>query len=167
MASKSEKNAVKVTVSQVVQQIKESKSSRFSKSDFQMLIYAVLADEDFKAKKYLLKNHELVEEDYSINNAMRVFLDKMLKHVGISDPGERERAIDSFKYSWKDIEWVMEAVDEAMYIYTECDKNMRMFRDKMLNLSVKKMVRSGKYAGMTTYKKTVVNRALSLEKAKK
>lgn len=166
MATNNEKKAMKMTVNSVVEQIKENPTSRFSKADFKLLVFSTLADESFKAKKYVLKNHELLEEDYSINGAMRTFLDKLLKHVGISDAAERERALDSFEYAPKDIEWVMEAVDEAMYIYTECDKNMRMFRDKMLTLSVKKMVRSGKYAGMTTYKKTVVNRALALKKNK-
>ena len=57
-----------------------------------------------------------------------------------------------------------DAVDEAMYQYSECGKNMRMFRDKMLQLSVKKMTRSGKSAGKITYKKSVVDRALALQK---
>ena len=62
------------------------------------------------------------------------------------------------------MEWVSDAVDEAMFIYTECGKNLRIFRDKMLNLSVKKMTRSGKYNGKVTYKKAVVDRMLALQK---
>ena len=163
MATKEEK-AVKVTVEELMKQIKENQTSRFSKSDFQMLVYAVLSDENFKAKKYLLKNGELVEEDVDLSTGMYRFLDKLLKHVGLSDSGERQKMIESFVYSPKDLEWITDAVDEAMYIYTDCDKNMRMFRDKMLNLTIKKMVRSGKYDGKITYKKSVIDRAAKLKK---
>lgn len=163
MATKEEK-AVKVTVEELVKQIKENQTSRFSKSDFQMLVYAVLSDENFKAKKYLLKNGELVEKDVDLSTGMYRFLDKLLKHVGLSDSGERQKMIESFVYSPKDLEWITDAVDEAMYIYTDCDKNMRMFRDKMLNLTIKKMVRSGKYDGKITYKKSVIDRAAKLKK---
>lgn len=154
------------SVKLMVEELKQNPSARFSKADFQGLIYAVLADKDFKAKKFVLKNDALVEEDNVIGAAMHKFMDKLLKHAGMSDPAERTAVIESFEYGVRDIEWVADAVDEAMYQYCECNKNMRMFRDKMLQLSVKKMVRSGKWEGQLTFKKTVVDRALALQKRK-
>ena len=154
------------SVKLMVEELKQNPSARFSKADFQGLIYAVLADKDFKAKKFVLKNDALVEEDNDIGAAMHKFMDKLLKHAGMSDPAERTAVIESFEYGVRDIEWVADAVDEAMYQYCECNKIMRMFRDKMLQLSVKKMVRSGKWEGQLTFKKTVVDRALALQKRK-
>lgn len=161
--------ATKLTpsVSLMVEELKQNPSARFSKADFQGLIYAVLADKDFKAKKFVLKNDDLVEEDNDINGAMRKFMDKLLKHAGMSDPAERSAIIDTFEFGSRDIEWVADAVDEAMYQYVECGKNMRMFRDKMMLLSIKKITRSGKFEGRVTFKKTVVDRALALQKRKK
>lgn len=154
-------------VSLMVEELKQNPSARFSKSDFQGLIYAILADKDFKAKKYVLKNDELMEDDNYINGAMRKFMDKLLKHAGMTDPAERSAIIESFEFGARDIEWVADAVDEAMYQYVECGKNMRMFRDKMVLLSVKKIKRSGRFEGRITYKKTVVDRALALQKRNK
>lgn len=162
----SEKKNNAANVAAIVEDLKKNPSSRFSKSDFQALVYGVLADKDFKAKKYLLRNDQLVEEDADFNAGLNKFLDKLLKHAGMADSGERSQIIDSFEFGARDVEWITDAVDEAMFIYTECGKNMRMFRDKMLNLSVKKMIRSGKYDGKVTYKKSVVDRALALEKRK-
>ena len=105
--------------------------------------------------------------DYSINEGMKKFLNKLLKHAGMNDPAERSKVIDSFEYGPADIEWVMDAVDEAMYQYAESGKNMRMFRDKMLQLSVKKMVRSGKYNGRVTFKKSVLDRTAQLARREK
>ena len=129
-----------------------------------MLVYAVLSDKDFKSKRYMLRGTELIESDVDISAGMVKFLDKLLKHAGVAESSERAKIIDSFEYGTKDIDWVIDAVDEAMCIYTECGKNMRMFRDKMLQLTVQKMVRTGKYDGKVTYRKKVIDRALELKK---
>lgn len=163
----SEKKNVSYAVSSIVEELKKNPSARFSKSDFQILVYGILSDKDFKAKKYLLRNDALVEDEIDIGAGMTKFLDKLLKHAGVSESSERTKIIDGFEYGPRDIEWVTDAVDEAMYQYTECGKNMRMFRDKMRQLTIKKMVRSGKYDGKITYKKTVVDRALAIEKKAK
>ena len=132
---------VTVKMDEFVEELKKNPSSRFSKADFQMLVYGVLSDKDFKAKKYLLRNDQILEEEYSIGDAMMKFLDKLLQHAGVNKPG-----------------------DAPMPVYTECGKNMRMFRSKMLQLTIQKMVRSGRYDGKITYKKKVVDRALELQK---
>ena len=157
-------NKVEANVAKMVEELKKNPSARFSKSDFQGLVYAILADKDFDTKKYVIKNDEMVEVHSSMNAAMAKFMDKLLKHAQMSDSTESARVIESFEFGHRDIEWIADAVDEAMYQYSECGKNMRMFRDKMLQLSVKKMVRSGKSAGKITYKKSVVDRALALQK---
>ena len=157
-------NKVEANVAKMVEELKKNPSARFSKSDFQGLVYAILADKDFDTKKYVIKNDEMVEVHSSMNAAMAKFMDKLLKHAQMSDSTERARVIESFEFGPRDIEWIADAVDEAMYQYSECGKNMRMFRDKMLQLSVKKMVRSGKSAGKITYKNSVVDRALALQK---
>ena len=157
-------NKVEANVAKMVEELKKNPSTRFSKSDFQGLVYAILADKDFDTKKYVIKNDEMVEVHSSMNAAMAKFMDKLLKHAQMNDSTERARVIESFEFGPRDIEWITDAVDEAMYQYSECGKNMRMFRDKMLQLSVKKMVRSGKSAGKITYKKSVVDRALALQK---
>lgn len=160
----SERKNVAVSVGAFVEDLRKNPSNRFSKTDFQMLIYAVLADKSFNAKKFLSRGDKLLEEDYSISNGMVKFMDKLLKHAGVTNPVERTNIIDSFEFGARDVEWVADAVDEAMYQYSECGKNMRMFRDKMLQLTIKKIVRSGKYDGMTTYKKVVVDRAAAIKK---
>lgn len=162
----SDKKNVSVSVAAMIEDLKKNPSSRFSKSDFQMLVYGVLADKEFKAKKWLLKNDQLVEDSTDIEGGLRKFMDKLLKHAGVTKDSERAAIIDSFEFGARDVEWVSDAVDEAMYIYTECGKNMRMFRDKMLNLSIRKMTRSGKFDGKVTYKKSVVDRAIALQKRK-
>ena len=151
-------NKVEANVAKMVEELKKNPSARFSKSDFQGLVYAILADKDFDTKKYVIKNDEMVEVHSSMNAAMAKFMDKLLKHAQMSDSTERARVIESFEFGPRDIEWIADAVDEAMYQYSECGKNMRM------QLSVKKMVRSGKSAGKITYKKSVVDRALALQK---
>ena len=45
-----------VKVEELIEKLKKDPSSRFSKGDFQMLVYAVLSDDTFKAKKYLIHN---------------------------------------------------------------------------------------------------------------
>ncbi len=161
----SEKKNVELTVKSIVDEITTNPSVRFSKSDFQTLVFGVLSDKDFKAKKYLLRNGTIVEDSVCYNDGMVKFLDKLLKHAGISDANERSNVIDSFTYNPKDVEFIVDAVDEAMNIYTnECQKNMRMFRDTMLQLTIKKMIRSGKHAGKPTYKKMVLDRAAAANK---
>lgn len=147
-----------VRVEEIVKELQENGSSRFSKTDFQTLVFGVLADETFKAKKHLLKGGVMVEEEAEFNSSMKKFLDKLLKHAGIPDADERAAVINSFEYTAKDVEWITDCVDEAMYLYTECDKNMRMFRDKMLQLTIRKMKRSGVHEGKITYKKSVVDK---------
>ena len=161
----SERKQVEKSVSAMIAELKkEPNVSRFSKSDFQGLVYAILADKDFKATKYLAKSSEIVTEDYSINEEMREFMDKLLKHAGMSEKSERASVIESFEFNPKDIEWVMEAVDEAMWQYTEAGKTIRVFRDKMLQLAYRKMVRSGKYNGKITYKKSIIDKAAKFAK---
>ena len=160
----SERKAVNASVNAFVEDLKKNPSNRFSKADFQMLIYAILSDKSFNAKKFLVRGDQLLEEDYSISNGLCKFLDKLLKHAGFESSGERANIIDSFDFGVRDVEWVADAVDEAMYQYSECGKNMRMFRDKMLQLTVKKIQRSGKYEGKATYKEVVVDRALAIQK---
>ena len=153
-----------IRVNLIIEDLKKDPSSRFSKGDFQTLVYAVLSDPTFKAKKYLFHNTEILEQEECINDGLRKFLDKLLKHAGMADPAERTRVIDTFEYTPKDVEWVMDTVDEAMHIYTECGKTMRVFRNKMLQLAMKKIERSGKWAGKIAYKKMVTDRAEIMRK---
>lgn len=162
----SEKKDIKITVERMIAELNENPSKRFSKADFQTLVYAVLSDKDFKAKRYLLKNEDIQEDEVDLNAGMVKFMDKLLKHAGMGDSAERANVIETFEYSPKDIEWIADAVDEASFIYTDCNKNMRMFRDKMLQLTIKKMVRTGKYEGKITYKKMVADKAAALSKRK-
>lgn len=158
------KKVVKASVADMIKELEANESARFSKSDFQMLVYSVLADKDFKPKKYLVRNDEIVEQDIDIAGGMFKFLDRVLKHAGMDKADERQGVINTFEFGVRDIEWIVDAVDEASFIYTEAGKNLRMFRDKMLQLTVKKMVRTGKYDGKVTYKKTVLDRAAQLKK---
>lgn len=162
------KRAVEKSVSKLMEKLKTDGNSRFSKGDFQGLVYAVLSDPEFQAKKYLLKVNEIIETEFCINDGMRKFLDKLLKHAGLSDAAERDKVIDSFEYGARDVEWVTDAVDEAMNIYcNDCGKNMRMFRNAMLQLAVKRIVRTGKFDGKPSYKKSVIDLQANLEKSKK
>lgn len=156
-----------VTVEGLVQELRDNETTRFSKADYQTLIFAILADKDFKAKKYLIRNDEIFEETSSISDGLSKFLDKLLRHAGVTSSDERASIIDSFDYTPRDVEWVSDCVDEAMWQYTECGKNMRMFRDKMLQLSIRKMKRSGKFDGRVTYKKSVMDKAEAIMKKKK
>lgn len=163
----SERKQAAVAVESIVEELKKNPSVRFSKSDFQTLVFGVLSDKDFKAKKYVVRNDSLIEEITDIHGNMMKFLDKLLKHTGISNSDQRAKILETFEYNARDVEWVSDAIDEAMAIYTDCGKNMRMFRDKMLQLTVKKIARSGKYDGKNTYKKTVLDRAAALQKKSK
>ena len=157
-------NNVKDLVARLTQE-GENRVKRFSKNDFRDLVFLILSDKDFKAKKYLLRNDDFVEEEISYNDAMRKFLDKLLKHAGISDAVERSNVLDTFTYSSKDTEWICDVVDEAMSLYVESGKNMRIFRDKMQLLTFSRMARKGKYEGKYTYKKSVLDRAARRHKA--
>ena len=154
------------SVNDFVTALKENPSVRFSKTDFQGLIFAILSDRNFKAKRYLVRADEIIEEDNDISGAMLKFLDRLLKHAGMSKSEERQMVLDTFEYGARDIEWIADAADEAMWIYSESGKNMRVFRDKMVQLTIKRMVRSGKASGAITYKKTVVDRQRMLMKKK-
>lgn len=160
----SDKKQAKVAVSALVEDLKKNPSSRFSKQDYQMLVFGILADKDFKSKRYMLRGTELIESEVDIGGAMGKFLDKLLKHAGVIEPSERTKIIEGFEYGPRDIDWIIDAVDEASFIYTECGKNMRMFRDKMLQLTIQKMVRSGKYDGRVTYRKKIIDRAAELKR---
>lgn len=155
---------IEANVEKIVEEIRNGESARFSKTDFQILVYGILADKNFKAKKYLLKKDGIQEEETSYCEAIRKFLDKLLKHAGIAESAEREAILDSFDYSYKDMEWIIDCVDEAMAIYTDCGKNMRMFRDKMLQLTIRKIKRTGAHEGKWTYKKTVMDRMAKMKK---
>lgn len=154
------------SVKDMVEKLKADPTTRFSKNDFQTLVYAVLSDKEFKAKKYLMRAQDMIEEEYSPNQAMGKFMDKLLRHAGMANPQERANVIDTFECSPKDMEWISDAVDEALWIYTDCGKNTRLFRDKMLQLTIKKIERNGKYAGQIGFKKQVVDRAAKLAKKK-
>ena len=64
-------NKVEANVAKMVEELKKNPSARFSKSDFQALVYAVLADKDFDTKKYVIKNDEIIEQHTSLNDAMK------------------------------------------------------------------------------------------------
>lgn len=161
-----EKKVVKRAVADIVADIKANESTRFSKGDFQTLVYGVLSDKDFNAEKWVQNGDELVSETYVINNDLRKFLGKVLKHAGISDAVQRDHVIDTLEYSPRDIGFVIDAVEEAMYQYTEAGKNLTIFREKMLRMSIKKITRTGKYDGQITYKKAVVDRKAALARRK-
>ena len=153
------------TVNELVERLKaDDKTKRFSRADYRDLVFAVLSDDTFKAKKYLFRKDEMFEEEVSYNAQMRKFLDKLLKHAGVSDANERLNILDTFEYSPKDTEWIADAVDEAMSIYVDCGKSMKLFREKMQILSFTKMARSGKYEGRVTFKKSVMDRAAMMAK---
>lgn len=153
-------------VNKVLEDLKKNESSRFSKGDFQALVYAVLQDPSYKLEKFVIKGDEIVKSESSVNAEMRKFLDKLLKHAGMSKPEERESVIDSFAYGVNDISWVTDAVDEAMWLYSESGKNLRIFRDKLRQLSVKKIVRTGKAEGKIGYKKSVTDKEAALNARK-
>ena len=155
---------VESNVERMVGELRSNPSARFSYSDWNALIFAILSDPDFRAKKLLLRDDRMVEFDVDIRASFIKFLEKVLRHAGMEDRSERLRVIDSFEFGPRDLEWVSETVDEAMFLYTEAGRNMRIFRNKALQLSLKKMARSGKYGGRITYKKSVVNRLANLEK---
>lgn len=153
-------------VNAIVEELKIDGTTRFSKADFQSLVFAVLSDKTFDAKRYFINNDELVEDPTNVSAGFYKFMDKLLKHAGVSSASERESIIETFEYTPRDVEWVADCVDEAMWLYAEAGKNMRLFRGKAVQLSIRKMERSGKYGKRLTYKKSIMDRALALKKRK-
>ena len=151
-----------ITVESMIESLKSGPSTRFSKTDFQCLVYAILSDPDFKAKRYLTRSDTPDKESsYDFNRAIYKFMHRLLKHAGMMDSRERAAVIETFEYGPRDVEWIVDAVDEATYIYTECGKNMHLFRNKMMNLSIRKMTRKD---GKESYKKAVMNRSMKERK---
>ena len=64
---------IEANVEKIVEEIRNGESARFSKTDFQILVYGILADKNFKAKKYLLKKDGIQEEETSYYEAIRKF----------------------------------------------------------------------------------------------
>lgn len=159
------KFAVK-TVADLVNSMKNSKSTKFSKGDFEALAHAILSDDTFKAKRLIFKAGEMITEEKDIRGAMKLFLEKLLKHAGMKNEDERKQIVDTFKFTEKDIKFVTDTVEEAMYMYVESGKNMRMFRDKALQLAIKKIPRTGKYEGRKTFKKSVKDMEFEMIKLK-
>ena len=73
-----EKKLVKKCVKEVVADINNNDSKRFSKGDFQLLVYAVLSDPDFKMEKWIMSGGDLVKIEDSVNEKMKKFLHKIL-----------------------------------------------------------------------------------------
>lgn len=157
---------ISTLVEKVMEDLKKNDSPRFSKGDFQTLVYAIMQDPNFKVEKFVIKGDEIVKSEYSVNSEMRKFLDKLLKHAGMTKPEERESVIDTFAYGVNDIAWVTDAVDEAMYIYLESGKNLRVFRDKLRQLTLKRVERGNEGEKTVNYKKSVVDKERALLKRK-
>jgi len=154
----------RIDVVEMLSELEQDPGTAFSRTKYQALVYAILSDPDFKAKKILLRHGELVEVDHSIHDRFVRFLDKFLKHAGVTDRSERRELIESFEMTPRDTEWFTDAVDEAIYQYMECGKNMRLFQDRMLRLTIKKIRRTGSHEGEVSYKKSVVDRRKRLQK---
>ncbi len=161
------KQKVQLTVNELVEKIKNNGSAKFSKADFQLMVYAIVSDKEFKAKKFFIRANELVEEEGSIAAAMDEFLNQFLKHVGISSEDERAGIIDSFEISPKMVDFMRDLVEEATYQYLESGKSMKLFKEKKLQLTLKKIIRTGKYEGQQTFKKSVVDKEVQVIKLQK
>lgn len=153
---------VQVTVDELLKKITENGSKKFSKADYQLLTYAIISDKTFKTKKFFIKANELVEESGSVAESMDAFLNQFLKHVGIGSEEERQSIIDSFEFSPKMVDFMQDLIEEAMHQYLEAGKSLKIFKDKKLQLTLKKIVRTGKYEGQKTYKKSVVDKDLQV-----
>ena len=151
---------------EMLRELTNEPGSAYSRGRYQQLVYAILSDPEYKAKKLLLRKGELIEADYSIHEKFVRFLDKFLKHAGVTDREERKQIIETFEMTPKDTEWFTDCIDEAIYQYIESGKNMRLFQDRMLRLTIKKIKRTGKHEGEVTYKKSVVDRSKRLQKEK-
>ena len=54
------------TVNELVERLQaDDKTKRFSRVDYRDLVFAVLSDDTFKAKKYLFRKDEMFEEEVS------------------------------------------------------------------------------------------------------
>ncbi len=151
--------SVENVLEMISEDIAEKHSTRFSKTEFEALFYAVLSDPAFNVKKWLLRNKKLVESHYSVNKSMKKFMKKLLIHAGIDDEKQLNMIIETFEYKASDARFMLEAVDEAMFLYLESGKCMHIFRDKLNRLALKKSKKaSGKYAGKLTYRRTLIAR---------
>lgn len=166
-ATKEIKKVVTKTVAELLKELKQSKSTKFSKGDFETLTHAILSDPTFKARKLIFKAGEMLIEEKDIRSGMILFLEKLLKHAGMKNDEERKQIVESFKFTEKDVRFVTDTVEEAMYLYVESGKHMRMFREKSLQLAIKKIDRTGKYEGKKTFKKTVKDKEYEMLKLKK
>lgn len=150
-------------VKEVVAKLKANKSTRFSTSEYRELIYALIKDDTHTAKKFALKGTEIIEEDFSISADARKFFKKLLKHAGLKSDDEINQIIDTFEYSPNDLAFIADCVDEAIHIYTDLGKTVKLMKDGMSRVSIKRVERSGKYAGEITYRRSIQD----LEKSKK
>ena len=155
---------VAAKVEELVEKIRNNGSAKFSNGDFKTLVHAVVSDHDFKAKKFFIKADQIVEEEHCIADAMDKFMDKFLKHVGLASEEERKSIISSFEYSSKDTEFMFDLIEEAMSQYIDTGKGMKLFRNKKLELTLKRKDRTGKYDGQVTFNKTVVNKDMKVIK---
>lgn len=148
--------------------LRNNPSTRFSQSDFEELIYALIKDNSHKIKNHQIKKLEIVSEDgTSVSDDARAFFKKLLKHSGINNEEEMDVLIDTFEYRPKDLAWISKCFNEAIRIYTDCGKSAKMMTNSMISLSIKKVVRTGKYDGEETYKRSVGSLKRSLERMKK
>lgn len=161
-----EKKLVKKCVKEVISDINNNDSKRFSKGDFQLLVYAVLSDPDFKMEKWIMSGGDLVKIEDSVNEKMKKFLHKILKHAGVTDTTQRDALIESFEFEPRDIDFVIDAVQEAMWQYSEADKPIWVFQDKMRRLALKRIKRTGKFEGQISYKKSVSDRQKAINERK-
>lgn len=162
MASASKK------VADVVAKIKAGKSTRFSEAEYRELIYALICDNEHTFEQFALKGGEITKDEKNLSKEARKFFSKMLKHAGLKSEEEIEAVLDTFEFSPKDLEWVSDIVDEAVRIYTDCGKSVSMMKKSIRSLSLKKVERSGKYAGQVTYQRKVrdLNKIKDKSKAK-
>lgn len=153
-------------VAEVVAKIKANKSTRFSKSEYSELIYALILDDTHTFEKFALKGTEISKDNASLTEGARKFFKKLLKHAGLKSDEEINAVLDSFEFSPKDVEWIAEVVDEAIRIYTDAGKSVTVMKDAMRKLSLKKVQRTGKYDGQITYKRSVKDLEKAAERAK-
>jgi hypothetical protein len=157
----------KVIVKDLVQEYKDSGSKRFKLKEFELLFYAVLTDDTHLAKKlsYDYKQCIKTESEVSYKKLMDEFLDLAYKHAG-HGAKEREDLIASYVYKPKDINFLLGALEEAESLQVESGKALKKWAEKEIGLMVQKYTKTGKYEGMTGYKKKIEDREAKLAKAK-
>lgn len=153
-------------VTDVIAKLKANNSSRFSKSEYTELIYALINDNEHVFEKFALKGGEITKDGESLCKSARKFFTKMLKHAGVKTEDEINAILDTFEYSPKDLEWISEIVDEATRIYTESGKSVMLMKDSIRKVTLRKVERTGKYAGEITYRRGVKDLNTMAEKAK-